>query len=305
MGEALMHNAPGFVDQKPVRFTFCDYPLEIPSGHVLQGFFDPRSRRYQPYRETGFVKIIQSVQQQNRKATVIDIGANVGDTCAIVHRHSTLDILCVEASDFFFPYLARNIERLFKERAVARHAFVVATADESPKGLYHWGGTAQATDAPFSESCSAISITNLLTSIGDVALLKIDIDGRDVDLISAVLDNAAPRCPIYFEYDGATDKVEVMRAKCDKLLALFRKSAAAGYVSAFLWDDPGRFFGLIDVRNQASIVNAVNYMGHFRHRSVWGYDICFVHQSDVTLASELCKLISRDAIMPLSVSWSF
>ena len=155
-----MHNAPGFVDQKPVQFTFCDYPLEVPSGHVLLGFFDPKSRLYQPYRETGLVKIIQSLQQLDRKGTAIDIGANVGDTCAIIHRHSMLNVYCVEASDFFFPYLARNVERLFKERAVVRHAFVLAAADERPKGLYHWGGTAKATDAPFGESCDAISIRN-------------------------------------------------------------------------------------------------------------------------------------------------
>ncbi len=299
-----MHNAAGFVEQKPVQFTFCDYPLEVPSGHVLLGFFDPRSRLYQPYRETGFVKIIQSLQGQNRGGAVIDIGANVGDTCAIVHRHSTLNILSVEASDFFFPYLARNIERLFKDRAVARHAFVVTTPNEAPKGLYHWGGTAKPIDAPFSESCSAVSIAELMASVDEIALLKIDIDGPDVDLILAALDSANPQFPIYFEYDGAGDRPETLRADCAKLVALLRKSAAAGYVSAFLWDDPGRFFGLIDVRSHASIINAVNYMGHFRHRSIYGYDICLVHQSDVATAAALCELISRDAIIPLSVTWS-
>ena len=139
---------------------------------------------------------------------------------------------------------------------------------------------------------------------GTVALLKIDVDGPDVDLISAILDSASPQFPIYFEYDGAGDKIE-MRASCVKLLALFGKSIAAGYVSAFLWDDPGRFFGLIDLHDHASVVNAVNYMGHLRHRSIYGYDICLIHRSDVTMAAELCKLISRETIMPLSASWSF
>lgn len=299
-----MPNAPGFVDQKPIQFIFCDYPLEVPSGHVLRGFFDPQSRLYQPYREIGLVKVIQSLQRQNRRGTVIDIGANVGDTCAIIHRHSTMKILSVEASDFFFPYLTANIDRLFKERAVPRHAFVIAAKDELPKGLYHWGGTAKAIDAPFSESCGVISITDLLASAGEIALLKIDIDGPDVGLISALLETTAPEFPIFFEYDWASDKIETIQADCVKLLALFKMSIAAGYVSAFLWDDPGRFFGLIDLHNQLAVLNAINYMGHFRHRSVWGYDICLVHESDIVFASELSKLISRDTVMPLNLKWS-
>jgi FkbM family methyltransferase len=302
-----MYNVPGFADQKPVNFTFFDYSLKAPSGHVLLSFCDPRSRLYQPYRETGLVKIIKSMPR-DCNATVIDIGANIGDTCAIIHRHSDMKILCVEASDFFFPYLAKNVECLFRDRAVARHAFVVATTEEAPKGLYHWGGTARAIDAPFSESCQVVTISQLLDSVQKIALLKIDIDGPDLELISAAFDNSGidtPQFPIYFEYDCAEKKIDTMRANCAKLLAFFRKAAEIGYLSAFLWDDPGRFFGLVDVRSEASIINAINYMGHLQHRSIYGYDVCLVHRSDVIFASTLCNLISRDAIVPLSIAWSF
>jgi FkbM family methyltransferase len=301
-----MHNAPGFAEQKPVQFTFCDYPLEVPSGHIMLGLFTPRSGTYQPYRDVGLVKIVQSLQALNRSGTAIDVGANVGDSCAIIHRHSGLQILCIEASDFFFPYLVRNVERLFADRAVARQAFVVAEPGEAPRGLYHWGGTAKAVDSPFTESCGALAISDLLASVGDVALLKIDIDGDDVDLLSAIFSRAevndghSTRFPIYFEYGG---EPETMRQGCAKLLALLRKAITAGYTAAFLWDDPGRFFGLIALCDETAIINATNYMAHYRHRSIWNYDICLVHQSDVGFASELCRLISRDSVMPLNIRW--
>src|SRR4051812_8941890 len=110
-----MYSVAGFANQKPIEFKFCDYPLMIPSQHFLAGFFDQRSPAYQPYRETGLVKIVQALQRLNRTGTAIDIGANVGDTCAIIHRHGKLKIISIEASDFFFPYLAKNIERLFSK----------------------------------------------------------------------------------------------------------------------------------------------------------------------------------------------
>lgn len=306
-----MYHSAGFTDQAALEFIFCDYPLLVPSKHVLTGFFDPNSPMYQPYRETGLVKIAQALQRQNRSGTVIDIGANVGDTCAILHRHCGLKIISIDASDFFFPYLAKNVERLFSDRAVARQAFVLATREETPKGLFHWGGTAKAVDVPFSEHCEAIAICDLLASVDDVRLLKVDIDGFDIEVISGAFDNIgvdgheSPRFPIYFEYEFAGDDLDQIRARCVKSLEFFKKVSNAGYASAFLWDDPGRFFGVIDLRTPAGIVNAVNYMGHFRHRSVYGYDICLVHESDTAFATELSLILSNESVLPLTSSESF
>lgn len=300
-----MYHSDGFSEQKAIEFVFCDYPLLLPSGHVLAGFFDPASPMFQPYRETGLVKVAQALQHCGRVGTAIDIGANVGDTCAILHRHSNLKIVSIDASDFFFPYLASNVERLFNDRAVARHAYVLPTRADLPKGLYHWGGTAKAVDAPFTEHCEAIAIGDLLSSVSDTALLKIDIDGFDMQLLSGMFDNrdgtgpAAPRFPIYFEYEFAGDSAEQAGARSRDSLAFFDQACAAGYTKAFVWDDPGRFFGLIDLHDRMGIVNAINYMGHFRHRVIYGYDICLVHESDDGFLTALSCLVSRDAVIAL------
>ena len=300
-----MYHTEGFDNQTPVEFVFCDYPLLVPSQHVLTAFFDPHSPLYQPYRETGLVKVAQTLHRLQRGGCVIDIGANVGDTCAVLHRHCALDIVCLDASDFFFPYLQKNIERLFRPRAVARHAFVTPTREDVPKALYHWGGTARAVDAPASEHCSSIAIGDLLDAMDRVALLKVDIDGFDMEVIAGAFAKTAdaprqaPRFPIYFEYELAGDNIEQMRARCEKSLDFFRQVAEAGYVSAFVWDDPGRFFGRLDLGTSKDIVNAVNYMGHFRQRSVYGYDICLVHESDRDFAAELGSLVSADTLLPV------
>jgi FkbM family methyltransferase len=298
-----VYHSAGFTEQTPVEFVFCGYPLRVPSQHVLTAFFDPQSPLYQPYRESGLIKVAQTLQRLHRAGTVIDIGANVGDTCAILHRHCSLHILSLDASDFFFPYLASNVQRLFSDRAVARHAFVVAGANDKPTGLYHWGGTAKAVDAPCSESCESIIISDLLRSVDAVALLKIDIDGHDTEVLAGAFDGtgAPPRFPIYFEYEFAGNDVGQIRDRCLSSLEFFRKVADAGYQTAFVWDDPGRFFGRIDLRRRNGIVNAINYMAHFRQRSVYGYDICLVHRSDDAFAAELGNIISNDSLLPLQL----
>jgi FkbM family methyltransferase len=299
-----MHHAAGFADQVAVEFVFCDYPLRIPSQHVLAGFFDPRSPMYQPYRETGLVKIATAMRRLGRTGTAIDIGANVGDTCAILHRHCDLKILSIDASDFFFPYLAGNIARLFADRASARQAFVLASRSQAPQGLYHWGGTAKAVDAPFTESCGSIAIADLLAEVGDTALLKIDVDGFDIEIVSGALAEGnrtgAVRFPIFFELEFRGDTYEQIRTHAEAMVDCFAQARKAGYASAFVWDDPGRFVGRLDLDNSAGIVNAINYMGHFRHRSIYGYDVCLVHESDEAFATALRQLVSADVLLPLT-----
>jgi FkbM family methyltransferase len=300
-----MLGVAGFASQIPQKLKFSGYTLLVPSGHLLIAFSDPKSPSFQPYRETGLVKIIRALQALKRSGTVIDIGANIGDTCAIIYRNSSLKILCIEASNFFFHYLTENIETLFKDRAIAQHAYIIGSPNEVPRGLFHWGGTAKAVDHRFTEDCEVLTISSLLSSVTDVALLKIDIDGSDIGVVSGAINRDETNrkhpseFPIYFELEFVGNTLEQVRQNCSQALMFFQNAAAAGYQTAFMWDDPERFFGLFDLRNSGGMINALNYMGHFAHRSVWGFDVCLVHKNDQALFSELCRIISIDTVVPL------
>ena len=263
-----MHNAPGFADQKPVEFEVFGYNLSMPSNHLLLGVLDAKSRIYEPYRESGLIKLAKVLGP--RLGTAIDIGANVGDTCAIIYRHTKLKIICVDASDFFFPYLQQNIGRHFSDRAVAEHVFVTAAREEAAKRLYHSGSTATRTEGTPTESCGAIFIGDLIDNARDLALLKVDIDGPDIELVAGAFrhlgTNAtiAPRFPIYFEFEFVGTSAEEIRLRAHKFLGLSQVAVAAGYTSAFLWDAPGRFYGLLNLERRDALVNAINYLGAFQ-----------------------------------------
>ena len=296
-----MHNAADFAEQKPVEFNFLGYQMTVPSGSFLLGYFDPKSPIHEPYRDAGIIKIAQALE--GRTGIAIDIGANVGDTCAILHRHTGLKIACVDASDFFFRYLTDNVERCFKDRATTRHAFVVSKPGEAAKGLYHWGGTARPTDAAPTEACGTITVPELL-ALGDVAFFKSDTDGLDVEIIVAVFRHCAPRFPIFFEYELAGATRDAIAAHVNGFLEVLHTAASAGYRTAFVWDARGRFYGLLDLRQPESFINAVNYLGHGKDQSVWNYDICLVHQTDFALVADLRALVSRDTVMPLPGIWT-
>jgi len=301
-----LHGAQGFASQKPVEFELHGYQLTIPSNHLLVHVLNPQSSAFEPYRESGLIKLAKSLGR--RSGIAIDIGANVGDTCAILHRHTELRVFCVDASDFFFPYLTKNIRSHFSTRAIAEHAYVTANRGEGAKSLYHFLGTAKPIeDQPPTETCGTIFIGDLIDKTDNVALLKTDIDGQDIDLIDAALRHIAPRglrFPIYFEFELQWTSPEEAKQRAHKLLALSHTAISAGYTSAFLWDEPGRFYGLINLERRDSVVNAINYLGHSQHQVVWGYDICLIHKSDVTLAADLIALISPESVLPVDVDWS-
>jgi hypothetical protein len=76
--------------------------------------------------------------------------------------------------------------------------------------------------------------------------------------------------------------------------------SVAGYTQAYLWDDPGRFYGRLVTADAGALANALNYMGHFRSRPIWGFDICLVHRDDGALAAELESGVAVNAVAPLA-----
>lgn len=86
---------------------------------------------------------------------------------------------------------------------------------------------------------------------------------------------------------------------CTQAQRFFAHLVEAGYRQAFAWDDPGRFYGRLDLSADITVKNLLNYLTQLRHRPAWGFDICLVHDSDAAMATELSNLISEDLFVPL------
>ena len=297
--EHVSYMQEGFADQVPVKIELHGYELTVPSGHVMLRFYTPGSGLFQPYREHGLALVVGALERLHRRGIVVDIGANVGDTLAVIARHSTLNVLCVEPSGYFLPYLRQNVARHFTDRTTVVDWYVTAQEDEAARALFHWGGTAKPVDGPYSERGSVVPIGRLVSEVDDVALLKIDTDGADLAIVEGCLDTQTPTFPIFFELEITTQDEGEARTACARAQRFFARVVEAGYRQAFVWDDPGRFYGRLDLSADMSIRNLLNYLTQLRHRAVWGFDICVVHDSDSAMVKHLSNLISEDLFVPL------
>ena len=140
-------------------------------------------------------------------ATVIDVGANCGDTLAGMYdANDRLSYICVEPDDIFFRYLSENASRMRNSNpgALIRVYKALVGKSVSQAALEGHGGTKHAvqTDGPTPEAKSLASVTldNLVLPIqsGGVQLLKSDVDGYDFDVLDSAEQLISEHVPILF-----------------------------------------------------------------------------------------------------------
>ena len=107
------------------------FELVLPPGHLA-----PTYRNIYKLYDFNLGEIASLVVRKYRDATAIDIGANVGDTAAVLCRDHDVPVLCVEGHPAFLRYLKKNIARLPSGTELAE-CLVGRTRDTVPVGPLH------------------------------------------------------------------------------------------------------------------------------------------------------------------------
>lgn len=174
-----------------------DFLLAFPDDHRL-----PEIQRVDVLYDRGWKHALRSIGSARPRSTIIDVGANVGDTAAFIRSHTKNPILCVEGGDDFIPYLRHNVDIIGKDIRVIED-FVAPQADfkASYTSETGTGRLVPDTNADFS-SVSLSDVLRAARDLGDggIALFKSDTDGMDAILISEALD-LCPNTPLFFECD--------------------------------------------------------------------------------------------------------
>ena len=98
-----------------------------------------------PLREDGLRIAASKIFEKHPTKTFVDVGANIGDTAAIVRSVSACDMVLIEPSDQFFPLLAANALQFGPGVTWIQSFFVSPTHTDSTFSLIHSAGTANRT----------------------------------------------------------------------------------------------------------------------------------------------------------------
>src|SRR5688572_20032723 len=104
---ALRRAAVALLGDPRVAYALDGTTLLLPLSHEL-----PVIRRRLPDYSRNIARIAAALAEKHPGMTMVDIGANVGDTVAIVRRLARFPILCIDGDPLYYALLVENTRAL-------------------------------------------------------------------------------------------------------------------------------------------------------------------------------------------------
>jgi FkbM family methyltransferase len=177
------------------------------------------------------------------KSTVIDVGANIGDSCKSMYvSNSSLNFLCVEPDPKFFRYLKFNTRKIPKH-SLFLHKVLVTESGGAFK-LVGKGGTKsmQVTNQSSLKTATLDSLCSGISTGSQIGLIKSDVDGFDFDVLLSGRSIISEKQPLVFAEFSFVDGDSL-----GKYLNLVNFLISAKYTRAFIFRNTGAFECSIDL----------------------------------------------------------
>lgn len=255
-----------------ITYKIGEHSLMLPFSHNL-----PLYIKYHPHYSSNIGRISRLVKEKYSNLTIIDIGANVGDSIFIIKAETDCPILGIEADGLFFDLCVKNCASF--PNVYIEKAYVGNKTENVKLKLQEDNGTAHL--------CKDMHGDILIKTLADILeknpdfskskLIKIDTDGFDCIVLRGSIDFLATEKPIiFFEYDPF-----FLSKQNDDGLSIFGLLNSIGYKKAMIYDNFGEYMLSIDLSNLDLIEDIHNY---FSGRNGKFYcDICVFHFEDIDL----------------------
>jgi FkbM family methyltransferase len=243
--------------------------------------------------DTALGEIARIVVRKYPDLTAVDIGANVGDTAALICRYLDVPVLCVEGHPEFTVLLKKNLQHLPSNIEVAECLVGAPAGEIEIERLQRDAGTAALKSvAPGNTSGRTIRIRPLSDILRDhprfarPRLIKIDTDGSDYDILLSSADVIADVHPIlFFEY-----LVDLRRDGLRQSIESIIRLQQLGYDHFLVYDNFGNFVQLLETEITERFRDINRYLmsqRFFGQTIIYYYDICAFVSADSDLAFEL------------------
>jgi FkbM family methyltransferase len=257
----------------------------LPPGHKL----DVLQRKWRAL-DRPLAGIARLVFKKYPQAAAIDIGANIGDSAALISRHVTPRLLCIEGSKEFMPWLSLNAVRIGPHVSVCD-----ALVGKEGESVTWAKPTSRSTAAlrimpkvmtPAVATVSTRSLSSILHGypmLDEIKLVKCDTDGFDFKILLGAQQFLNQHKPVlFFEYDPSLSKRgEEDATECIDALT------AIGYRRFAIFDNFGNF--LITITNAHHFMELNAYLRSNRAHgiAIYYFDVCAFAEGDEDLFESL------------------
>jgi FkbM family methyltransferase len=258
--------------------------------------FFPHNHKLEQYQNTWKLYdrilgiIVKYVFLKYPDTTAIDIGANVGDTAALIQEFQPIPTLCIEGNPEYFSFLERNAQ-IIGNIEIA-YCFIGEDGETVDlEKIFSQNGTTSISNA-LGKSGENISIMQSLASVieefspfKNSKILKIDTDGLDLEIIRMskdVIGNLKP--VVYFEYDISFN---FKNNSLHDAINILNFLGDLGYRRFMIFDNFGNHISSFCDYDKRHFFDLTNYLFSNLYKSgqpaIYYFDICAFHEEDVDI----------------------
>lgn len=257
-----------------ISYKIAGFDLLLPFSHQL-----PFILKTYPLYSSNLARIAKYVKQKYEHLKFIDVGANIGDSIAILRKEAEFPILCIEGDDQFLSVLEKNAP-IFAEVHIVQ-AYLGEFSNSMRGTTIKQGGTAHLSENKVGENIIEVKkLSDVLKdypSFWQSKMIKVDTDGFDCKILRGAADFLKSAKPIiFFEYDPF-----FLGDQGDDEISIFQDLSGYGYKNLLIYDNFGDLMLSTNINNSRILEELHLYFsGRLGHRYC---DICVFHTEDSDL----------------------
>ncbi|HWN11855.1 MAG TPA: FkbM family methyltransferase [Pyrinomonadaceae bacterium] len=275
-----LHRMPRHLRAQRVAYlpvTVGRFQIEMPSSSLLPDMFEVN-----PNYSSELGRLAAITNSKYPDLRVIDVGANYGDSVAVIRSVVDVPIDCVEGDLECLPMLEKNLAQFDRVRV---HALFLGERTETISASVEkegWNTTIVPSNNGSSKPISLITLDDF-SSMNDSAsckVLKIDTEGFDCRIVRGGLSfikRVKPVIALEYNRDNMTRIGETGIETLQMLKDI-------GYETILFYDGQGRLVLSTNLKNQAVIEDLHEY-ANGRNGAIYYYDLCVFHREDSDIAT--------------------
>jgi FkbM family methyltransferase len=247
------------------KYSIGKFQLEIPENFALPEY----QEKFRLYDR--FLPVL--VKQLPQNTLIVDVGANIGDTLYSIIQCCDNQIICIEASEFFFELLKKNVNNLpseFNSRVDFFNDFI-GSGIFSGVLEHSSAGTARVIDGTNNidfKKLDEIILKNYNNK--SVSLIKVDTDGFDFDVIKSSDETLRSNEPILF-WENYIETIQNVKDYNDLYIYL----DSIGYKYFCVFDNYGNI--ILQDADLDALFDLNNYLfsmsKNYGHRTIYYTDV--------------------------------
>ncbi|MBX7204617.1 MAG: FkbM family methyltransferase [Bacteroidia bacterium] len=226
-----------------INYTIGKFTLKMEATHIL-----PMVMLDHPLYSQNIIQLAKVVKAKYPALSVIDIGANIGDTAAFILSHVQTLVLCIDGSEEYINVLEQNASKMPDVQV----CFTLLGAEDTAlqAQVKNHDGTAMLVASQQEVQIQKLStVLKKFPRFAAAKLIKVDTDGFDTLILKGSEDVLLANKPVlFFEYDP-----DFLKLHGEDDLSIFPFLTQCGYTKLVIWDNLGNYIGKLALSDQKGI----------------------------------------------------